>query len=163
MLEFKKLTACKEGFFFSLLDRSYERLLKAKPDLAENWHKDWEQYDREVFQFPETIGASGFITLYNEIIIGFGSYDPRQLPELGIIGHNCILPDYRGKGFGKAQVIKIVSIFKEMGVKKVKVITGEHPFFIPAQKMYISCGFKETHRYNAREWDLRQINYILVI
>lgn len=163
MLEFKKLTVCKEGSVFSLLERSYERLIKEKPELAENWQKDWEQYDREVFQFPETIGAAGFSTWINENIIGFGSYDPRQRPELGIIGHNCILPELRGKGFGKAQILEIVNIFKQMGVKKVKVTTGEHPFFISAQRMYISCGFKESQRYIDREWDFRQIEYTLVI
>ena len=27
------------------------------------------------------------------------------------------------------------------------VTTGEHKFFLPAQKMYVSCGFKETRRF----------------
>ncbi|KKL94389.1 hypothetical protein LCGC14_1865170 [marine sediment metagenome] len=132
MLEFRKLTTYKEGLIFSLLSRSYETLLREKPILTEIWKQDWEKYDKEIFQFPKTIGISGFITIFDENIIGFGSYDPRQRSELGIVGHNCILPEYRGKGFGKVQIIKISNIFKEMGVKKVIVTTGEHPFFIPA-------------------------------
>ena len=163
MLEFKKLTAWKEGLIFSLLERSYERLLKAKPDLAESWYKDWEQYDGEVFQFPETVGASGFFTLFDENIIGFGSYNPRQRPELGIIGHNCILPEFRGRGFGKAQILKIIGIFKELGVKKVKVTTGEHPFFKSAQKMYVTCGFIENRRFHGQDLEFREIEYILEI
>ncbi len=163
MLKFRKLTAYKEGLIFSLLNRSYKGLLREKLALAEKWQQDWKQYDKEVIQFPKTIGASGFITIYNEIIIGFGSYDLRQRPELGIVGHNCILPEYRGKGFGKAQVLKIISIFKELGLKTAKVTTGEHPFFIPAQKMYISCGFIEARRYHGQDLEFRQIDYILDI
>lgn len=127
------------------------------------WQEDWKQYDEDVYKFPETIGASGFITTYNEKMIGFGSYDPRQRPEFGIIGHNCILPEFRGKGFGKAQVLEIIRTLKELGVKKVKVTTGEHPFFNPAQKMYASCGFFETRRFCTQDLEFREIEYILEI
>ncbi|KKM73339.1 hypothetical protein LCGC14_1411550, partial [marine sediment metagenome] len=161
VLKFRKLTAYKEGLIFSLLNRSYEGLLREKLALAEKWQQDWKQYDKEIIQFPKTIGASGFVILYNEIIIGFGSYDLRQRPELGIVGHNCILPEYGGKGFGKAQILKIISIFKELRVKKAKVTTGEHPFFNPAQRTYISCGFKETSRHASQGLEFRQIDYIL--
>ena len=163
VLEFKKLTASKKGCIFSLLNRSYENLKREIPETVNKWQKDWEQYDEEVYKFPETIGSSGFITLYDAKVIGFGSYDPRQRPELGIIGHNCILPEYRGQGFGKAQILKIVSIFRELGVKKVKVTTGEHPFFNSAQKMYTSCGFIETLRFSSQDLEFRQIDYILEI
>ena len=163
MLKFRKLTAYKEGLIFSLLNRTYEDLLREKPSLADKWQQDWKQYDKDILQFPKNIGASGFITIHKEIIIGFGSYDPRQRPELGIVGHNCILPEYRGKGFGKAQVLKIISIFKDLGVKTAKVTTGEHPFFVPAQKTYISCGFKEARRYQSQDLEFRQIDYILDI
>lgn len=159
-LEFKKLTSSEKGLIYSLLNRSYENLTKDIPDIANKWQKDWKQYDEEVYKFPETIGASGFITLFDEKIIGFGSYDPHQRPELGIVGHNCILPEYRRKGFGKAQIYKIISILKELGVKKVKVTTGEHPFFKPAQKMYASCGFIETRRFQSQDLEFRQIDYI---
>ncbi|MFX1572628.1 MAG: GNAT family N-acetyltransferase [Promethearchaeota archaeon] len=163
VLAFKEFTAYKEGLIYSLLKRSYEELTAEMPDLASKWQQEWKIYDKKIFQFPKTIGASGFITMYNEKIIGFGSYDLRQGPELGIVGHNCILPEYRGNGFGKAQILKIISIFKELGVKKVKVTTGEHPFFSLAQKMYDSCGFKETCRYNSQDLEFRQIDYILEI
>ena len=96
-LEFKKLTNYKEGLIYSILIRSYEELLKQKPNLENKWKQDWRQYDKDIFQFPETIGSSVFITVYKEIVIGFGSYDLRQRPDLGIIGHNCVLPEYRGK------------------------------------------------------------------
>ena len=162
-LEFIKLIACKEGVIYSLLNRSYADFLREKPDLVKNWKQDWKRYDRDVYKFPETLGVSGFITTFNEKVIGFGSYDPRQKPELGIVGHNCVLPEYRGRGYGKAQILKIIRIFKELGVKKVKVTTGEHPFFNPAQKMYASCGFFETRRFHTQDLEFREIEYMLEI
>ena len=162
-LDFKQFKAYKEGIIYSLLNRAYEDLLKEKPDLVNAWQEDWRKYDEEVYKFPETVGASGFITTNNEKVIGFGSYDPRQRPELGIIGHNCIIPEYRGQGFGKAQILKIVSILRELGVKKVKVTTGEHPFFNSAQKMYASCDFMETRRFHNQNMEFREIEYILEI
>ena len=38
-------------------------------------------------------------------IAGFGSWDPRQAPDYGIIGHNCVLPEFRGEGLGKQQIL----------------------------------------------------------
>ena len=37
---------------------------------------------------------------------------------------------------------------KNQGFKNAFVTTGEHPFFEPADKMYLACGFKETKRYS---------------
>jgi hypothetical protein len=48
-------------------------------------------------------------------------------------------------------------------MKKVKVTTGENPFFSPAQKTYVSYGFKETRRYYSQDLEFRQIDYILEI
>ena len=67
-------------------------------------------------------------------------------PFIGIIGHNCILPKFRGQGFGKQQVIEILKRLIGFGIKTAKVTTNDNSFFIPAQRMYISCGFKETVR-----------------
>jgi GNAT superfamily N-acetyltransferase len=57
------------------------------------------------------------------------------------------LPEYQGKGFGKAQIKEILRRLKKQGFKKAFVRTGEHPFFNKAQKMYIACGFGESERY----------------
>jgi hypothetical protein len=36
---------------------------------------------------------------------------------------------------------------RRLPVKRVIVATNEHPFFMPAQKMYLACGFAENRRY----------------
>lgn len=87
------------GLIAFLLKQSYAKLLESD---QEHWGPEvpkWEQFDREVFAHPETIGSRIFLSWLNNQIVGFGSYDPRQRPEFGIIGHNCILPEFRGRGF----------------------------------------------------------------
>jgi GNAT superfamily N-acetyltransferase len=57
------------------------------------------------------------------------------------------LPEFRAKGFGTLQIKEILRRFKDAGYERAFVRTGEHPFFIPAQKMYLACGFKECERH----------------
>ncbi len=96
-----------------------------------------------------TFGACTFLSWADSELVGLGSYNPRQVPEYGIIGHNCILPQFQKKGYGKQQIFEILRCFSAEGIIKAVVSTFEHTFFLPAQKMYISCGFKEKKRYSA--------------
>ena len=41
---------------------------------------------------------------------------------------------------------EILRRFKEIGIRQAKVSTNNHPFFIPAQRMYTACGFREVNR-----------------
>ncbi len=142
MLKFSGIAEYKPGVIFSLLSQSF----------AELWNDELEekirQCDKEIFENPDTIGACTFISVLNGKPIGMASWNSRQGPELGIIGYNCILPEYQGKGFGKAQIKEVFKRLKEQRFKKIIVTTGEHPFFESADKMYLACGFKEIRRYN---------------
>ncbi len=73
--------------------------------------------------------------------IGLGTWDPRQGPAVGIVGHNCVIPDYQGQGIGRRQVQEILRRFRQRGFARAAVTTSEHPFFVPAQRMYAACGF----------------------
>lgn len=154
MLNFERITKYEPGIIFALLAQSFAGLLNS--ELENKLRKS----DKEVFENPDTVGACVFISMLNGKPVGMASWDPRQGPKLGIIGYNCILPEYQGKGFGKAQVKEILKRLKEQGFKKVIVTTGEHPFFEPADKMYLSCGFTETKRYNdGRDSRYNSIDY----
>jgi GNAT superfamily N-acetyltransferase len=124
------------------------RLLSACYDDILGWEltEQFRQFDREVFENPATIGACTFITIMNSDIVGMVSYDPRQAPELGVIGHNCILPEHQKKGYGKQQVLEVIKRLKSKDIIRATVSTSEHPFFEPAHKMYLSCGFTELER-----------------
>ena len=144
---FKPFSYGKPGLIYGLLCKCYETFFEDDPSLEEEWKIMWKEYDSSIFEKPETIGVSGFLTVFKNHTIGFASYDPRKLPDKGIIGHNCILPKFRGNGFGKAQIREIIRIFRERNCNAIEAITGEHLFFKPALKMYKSCGFAEEKRW----------------
>lgn len=141
MLKFSQTTGYEPGIIFSLLSRSFAEVLD------EMLKEKVKQYERDVFENPDTVGACVFISTLNGKPVGMASWDPRQGPELGIIGWICILPEFQGNGFGKAQIKEILGRLKRSGFKKAFVRTGEHPFFTSAQKMYTACGFKEIKRH----------------
>jgi len=142
MLKFEPITKYEEGTVFSLLSQSLAAIWNDKLE------KKIRQFDKEVFENPDTVGACTFISTLNGKAVGMASYDPRQVPELGIIGFNCILPKFQTRGLGKAQIEQILRRLKTAGFKKASVRTGGHPFFIRAQNMYLACGFKESRRYS---------------
>jgi ribosomal protein S18 acetylase RimI-like enzyme len=99
------------------------------------------QFDCEVTEQPETVGACTFITCLDSQPVGMASYDPRQGPDRGIIGWNCVLPEHQGKGIGKKQIQEILRIFRSRGIRKACVTTSDGEFFVPAQHTYEACGF----------------------
>ena len=162
MIEFTGFHQYSRGLLVSLLSQSYAGYFQYDPECKGAWQKDWEEYDRDVFQYPDTVGASGFVTCLEDRAIGFASWDPRQLPNIGIIGHNCILPDFRGSSYGKSQIDRVLGILKDKDCIKACVTTGEHSFFKPAQGMYQSCGFREVKRsYADQNSRFRTIDYEL--
>jgi GNAT superfamily N-acetyltransferase len=137
-LIFNESTKYKPGIVSELLSICYADILD------EDLKKQFRRFDGDVYKNPDTIGACTFITTLGPDIVGMASYDPRQAPKIGTIGHNCILPEYRRKGYGSKQIIEIVRRLKSIPVERITVSTSEDPFFEPARKMYISCGFGET-------------------
>ena len=149
-LRFTPPHAQQPGLIVSMLKQSYAELLASD---QEHWGPEipkWDQFDREVFEHPKTVGACVFLSWSDDQLVGFGSYDPRQRPEFGIVGHNCVLTDFRCRGFGKQQIQEILRRFHEMGIELAKVTTNDHPLFTPGQRMYTACGFRETGRH---PWD----------
>ena len=89
----------------------------------------------------DTVGEAGFFTALGGQVIGFAPWNPRGWPSLGIIGHNCIVPLYQGRGYGRRQIEEVMSLFSQKGFRRVQMRTDEHPFFEPARRMYQRCGF----------------------
>jgi GNAT superfamily N-acetyltransferase len=147
MLAFTPITQHKPGLIASLLLQSYAEILSIEKQYWPQEEENWLRFDREVFENPNTIGRCVFITSWEDLAIGLGSFDPRPKPEFGIIGHNCIVPQFRGHGYGKQQVLEILNRLRWLGIKRAVASTSEHPFFRLAQKMYLSCGLEESKRY----------------
>lgn len=145
MVEFATIDGERPGVIAALLRASYAELVAADP----RWNQEaanWDEYDREVFGHPGTVGACLFVSRVEGVLAGFGSWDPRQRPACGIVGHNCVLPPLRGRGIGRLQIEEILRRFRVLGIGSARVSTLDHPFFAPAQRMYASCGFRELRR-----------------
>ncbi len=136
----------KSGTIAAILKLCYGDLVSSDPDLWTREIEGWERFDSDIYKNPATMGECTFLSWWGDQLVGFASYDPRQWPSLGIIGHNGILPLYRGRGFGRQQIAEILRRFQKLGFERAKVSTLDHPFFVPAQRMYLSCGFYESGR-----------------
>jgi GNAT superfamily N-acetyltransferase len=148
-LNLKTLTEHQEGTFFNLLSQSYIGFDKIYSEYTKSWINDWKKYDNEIFNKPDTVGNCGFVTYLENVMIGFASWDSRQFP-IGIIGHNCILPRFRGHGYGQEQIKEIINRFKKQFFTKAVASTLDHDFFSAAHNMYLTCGFKEKRKYTAK-------------
>ena len=137
-----KLSEIKPGSIYKTLCTSYKGW-----DEFSKWEGDWLQFDKDIHDFPSSIGSSGFGTLLGEKLVGFVSWDPRQYPLYSIIGHNCILPRYRNQGIGKHQITLALKEFQKDGFQNTRVSTKRDNFFKNARKMYESCGFVECTPY----------------
>lgn len=142
MIRFTSFHQHSPGLLFDMLMKCYAAL----PEIANVEKASWKAYDDSVFTEPDTIGKCGFVSCLEEQPVGFASWDPRNHPDYVIIGHNCILPEFQERGYGRLQVIEMLKRFETMRFREVKVTTGSVPFFVPAQRMYLSCGFKEIGR-----------------
>jgi GNAT superfamily N-acetyltransferase len=130
------------GLVVELLAECYEPLLAQLPPLkGEQLLAEWRAYDDAVQSEPDSVGASGFFTVFCDQVIGFGSWDPREWPDRGRVGHNCIRPAYQGHGHGCRQIEEILARFQRGGFRAACVRTDEHVFFAPARRMYARCGF----------------------
>lgn len=101
----------------------------------------WRENDNFFYDYVglETADTCCVITTLHNKIIGFICWDPRNLPEYAIIGDNCIITKYKGKGYGKLQLQEAISRIIKNGVRKIYVTTNEGLF--PAPRMYESVGF----------------------
>ena len=147
MLTFEPVIQRDVGTIVALLTESYIELLLTGQPFWQSERRNWARFDAEVFDNLATIGRCVFLTRRDGDLVGFSSFDPRGGPSSAVIGHNCILPGFRGQGFGKDQIIETLRRLEVRSIRKAVVSTGVHPFFLPAQRMYLACGFQETRRY----------------
>lgn len=134
-IEFKKISDFKRGTLFELLkdaysfDTRYEKFCNS----------DWYEFDNFFFDNLLIADKYGFITTINNEVVGFVSWDPRNMPRYAEIGFNCIASKYKGKGFGKIQLQEAIDRIVQNDVEKIIVTTNND--LIPAQRMYESVGF----------------------
>jgi len=153
MISHKPIEFFEKGLIQKLLKNSYKDLFKYFPDEKRRLYDQWEREDREAFNNPDTVGRHVLFTCINDKPIGYFSWDDRQHP-LGLVGQNCILPDYQSKGYGKKQIECIIKIFQRGKFNEIRAITGDHEYFLAAQKMYLSCGFRQQRKIQGNPFKL---------
>jgi len=114
------------------------------PELVRAESLSWEEFDRFVYANLTVMDGNGFLSEEDGALIGFATWDPRKLPESIELGHNCVLPAYRGRGLGKEQLSLALAGISERKPHSIVVKTGANPFFLPARRMYEAAGFKRT-------------------
>ena len=145
-LFFEPISLFPPGTLADIVGRSYAELLEKWPDGWTDEPRKWADLDRYAYAFPDSVGRCFFISRLGGEIAGMASFDPRPGPAYGIVGQNCVLPAFRGRGFGKLQVLEVLRRLKEREMRAARVTTSEHPFFVPALRMYRSLSFKDIRR-----------------
>ena len=141
--------------FSDLLEDAYSWLDR---DILDNAIKGWREIDNFIYDYVglETADTCSVITTLNNDIVGFIMWDPRNLPEYAIIGHNCIITKHKGKGYGKLQLQEAINKITRNGGKKVFVSTGNGDGFIPARRMYESVGFIKLDNSTLQSWQIAE-------
>lgn len=145
-LRFAPLNTESPGALASLLEIAYAPLLTSDPTLWDEERARWRQFDTAAFEHLETVGACVFLTWQGQHVAGFASYDPRQAPEVALVGHNGVLPEFQRRGVGTAQVQEVLRRLAMQGIQRARATTLDIPFFLPARRTYTRCGFTETRR-----------------
>ncbi len=145
-INFTPLKAHRPGTLCSLLERSYQELTDAFPERWAQEKERWQEFDREAFASPATVGACVVVSCIEDHPVGFASFAPGANGKEGLVGHNCILPEFRLRGFGTRQLAEVVRRMKARGMRPIRVTSHEHPFFLAARQLYLSFGFVETGR-----------------
>ena len=138
MIEFRNISSFTKGTLYKQLVDAYS----FNENCKRNWNDMWKEYDDFFYSNLDIADKCGFITLINNIPVGHISWDPRYRPNYVIIGHNCIINEYKGNGYGKLQLQEAIRRIKEYELKKIIVTTNE--LTLPAQKNYESVGFKKV-------------------
>jgi len=74
-----------------------------------------------------------------------------------------VADDFRKKGYGKKIIHHLISESKEIGIKKLSVETGSGNFFLPARKLFTSCGFKPCDPFAHYKLDPNSCYFNLII
>ena len=139
-IEFRSLAEFPRGTLKSQLIDAYSFDTKWQ----ELFETDWQAYDDFFYENESVLKTCGFVTCLGAKPIGHISWDPRNAPGYVIIGHNCILTKYKGKGYGKRQLQEAVRrIMESIQPEKIVVTTNDH---LIARYNYESVGFKLVRR-----------------
>ncbi len=136
-IEFREFKEFERGILYKQLLDAYSFNTYCK----KYWERDWQEYDTYFFDHLKYTNSCGFILVLDGVPIGHISWDPRKRPNYIEIGHNCILTQYKGKGYGHILLKEAIQRIKSQYSDLKKIIVTTSANFIPAQRNYESVGF----------------------
>tara|TARA_B000000437_G_C11470201_1_gene234332 strand:+ start:37 stop:507 length:471 start_codon:yes stop_codon:yes gene_type:complete len=74
-----------------------------------------------------------------------------------------VADNFKKKGYGKKIIVDLLSKAKVLGIQKISVETGAGEFFLPARKLFKSCGFEECEPFAHYSLDPNSCYYNLEI
>lgn len=74
-----------------------------------------------------------------------------------------VADNFKNKGYGKKIIVDLLSKAKILGIQKISVETGAGEFFLPARKLFKSCGFEECEPFAHYSLDPNSCYYNLEI
>lgn len=135
MIEFMKISDFPRGTLYDMLADAYSY----DPRNRQIWDANWKETDDFFYDNPDIADKYGLVTCLDGKPIGFVTWDPRNRPEYVEIGHNGILEEYKGRGYGKLQLEEAIRRIKAYeGLKRIIVGTNSN---LIAPKNYESAGF----------------------
>lgn len=159
-IEFRKITEFPRGTLCTLLKDGYS----FEPKFERDSLIQWLEFDDFYYSNPQIAEVSGFMTVLNNIPIGFVTWNPTNIPTSAEIGHNCIAVKYKENGYGKRQMQEAVKRIIAQGAEKILVTTNE--VLVPAQHTYESVGFKfvsKSEEPNNAEYAGMRIHYEIIV
>jgi GNAT superfamily N-acetyltransferase len=106
-------------------------------------HSKYEEFT----SIPEIDGVL-FIVEYEGNVIGMGALH-RYDANAGEIKRMYLKPEYRGRGFGKKLLEKLVNTGRDVGYSSLRLDTGG--FMDSAQHVYTKVGFRKIPEYAESE------------
>ena len=107
-----------------LYERIYDRPLEVKM--------------KDILQ--EVLETRTFVAELDGVVCGFASY--RIDGETGIIGHNAVMPAYKGRGIAGKLYARVFEEFRAHGCTLATVLTGLDDGHASARKAYQKLGFE---------------------
>ena len=74
-----------------------------------------------------------------------------------------VADNFKKKGYGKRIIVDLLSKSKVLGIHEISVETGAGEFFLPARKLFKSCGFEECEPFAHYSLDPNSCYYNLKI
>lgn len=134
------------GIIFHMLSRAWAPMKGlADNPVPETWDDDFKELERQLLKQP--IVRNNFrISEHNGVPVGVFQYNLVYGDNAALLGYHCIMSEYRGRDFGKEQLLECARLVFANKVDALDVLSYTHPYFAPALTMYQEAGFKEIAR-----------------